>query len=194
MRQGSDHALGRSAWQFRVRIESDHEAHFGKHGEVAHLYRETIVLAAQQSVQIEQFTALAFPSHPAFFARIIDAVAMQQKKRAHTVTGIFLVQFGDQAGAQINERTVFRCGLVGVRQIGEQSEMHGGVVVAQKAHFQVFHQGSYLLFIEQKSGYRYESDAVGGNSVGKIELGKNLRRQQRRDQIVHDLHCTLRTG
>ena len=72
--------------------------------------------------------------------------------------------------------------------------MNVGVVVAQKAHFQVFHQAAHLLFIEQEGWDRHESHAIGRNSFGKIELGKNFRRQQRRDQIVHDLHGTLRTG
>ena len=82
----SHHAVRRAPGQFGIGVERNHEADLGKNREIADLHRKTVVLAAQELIQIEQLAALALPSHPSFFARVVDPVAMEKKERAHILS------------------------------------------------------------------------------------------------------------
>src|SRR5580698_1052829 len=96
MRQCSHHAKRRPAWKLSVGVEGDHETDLWKDGEIAHLDRKAVIFAAEQLVQVQQFAALALPSHPSFFARVINAMAMEEKKRPHFLGRVLLIQLVDQ--------------------------------------------------------------------------------------------------
>ena len=83
------------------------------------LIGKAVVLAAQEAVEVHQLAALALPAHPAFFARVVDAVTMEQEERAHVLASVFFVEFANQGGAQVDQRTVFGRGLIGVGEIGD---------------------------------------------------------------------------
>ena len=85
--------MRRSARKLGVGVERDDETDLRENGKIADLDREAVVLSAQKFVQVEQLAALAFPAHPSLLARVVDAVAVQQKKRSLLVVGILLVQF-----------------------------------------------------------------------------------------------------
>src|SRR5436190_11845384 len=76
MRQSSDQTMSRAPRQFGVCVESDHKAHFRQHGKIANLDRKAVALAGKQLVKVHQLAAFALPSHPYFFAGIVDAMAV----------------------------------------------------------------------------------------------------------------------
>src|SRR5262249_29508543 len=80
MRHGAHHATGASSWQFGVGIQSKDIAHVGKHGKIAHLDGKTVVLTAEEAIEIHEFAALALPSHPNPLVRVVDPMAMEQEK------------------------------------------------------------------------------------------------------------------
>ena len=96
MGQGSDHPLRRPTRELSIGIESDNEANPRKDPEIAHFHGEPVGLAAQQRIKIQQLTAFALPSHPCSFLRVVNAMAMEEKKRAQALAGILVVQFMDQ--------------------------------------------------------------------------------------------------
>ena len=63
-------------------------------------------LPSHQVVQVHQFAALAFPAHPQPLARVVDAVAMQQKERAQFLAAYFLVQTADQVPGEVHQRII----------------------------------------------------------------------------------------
>src|SRR5437667_2815516 len=95
MRQRADKALGGAAWQLRVSVQSDDESYFWKDREITCLDWETVIVAGQNLVQVHQLTALTFPSHPDFLARVINAMTVEHEKRTHLLARIFFVQFLD---------------------------------------------------------------------------------------------------
>ena len=149
--------------------------------------------AAQQLVQVHQLAALALPTHPHSFARVVNPVAMEEKKRSRSLAGVLLVEFAHQLRAVVDQRIILGRGLRGIRQVGKQREMNVGIVIAQESYFQVFHQAANLFLVEQQAGNRHQRGAVVRNALRKIELGQNLWFQQRSDQIVHQLNGALRT-
>ena len=80
------------ARQLRVGVEHDDVAHAPQGVHIAHLHRETVADTAQQLVQVEQLAALAFPSNPALFARVVGAEPVQQIERRVAVGPVALVQ------------------------------------------------------------------------------------------------------
>ncbi len=65
-------------------------------------------------------------------------------------------------------------------------------MIAQKPHFQIFDKTTYLLLIQQECRHGDESEEVLRNFLGEIQLGKNLRAENRTDQVTHQLHRALR--
>ena len=110
MRHRADHAIGRSARQFRVRVQRDHETNLRQDREVADLHREAVVFIAQQLVQVHQLAALALPTHPHSFARVVNPMAMEQKKRSRGLAGVFFVEFAHQLRAVIDQRIILGAG------------------------------------------------------------------------------------
>ena len=80
---------------------------------------------AQQAVQLHQFAALAFPSHPDPFRRVPAALALQQQKSGATLRRIARVQCGNRRPRRAGQSSVNRCGfLVTVHAIRQQRVMH----------------------------------------------------------------------
>ena len=189
----SHHAVRRSSRQLGIGVERDHEAELGKNREIPDLHGKTVVLVQQELIEIEQLSALALPSHPSSLARVVDPVAMEKEKRAHTLSGVSFIEFTDQSRAQCHQRTFFRRGLIGIRQIGYQRKMNITIVVAQETYFQIFHQGLHLSFAEQERRNRNQGRAVVGNALGEVKFGQSCHREQVGDDIVHQLNCRLGT-
>ena len=149
---------------------------------------------AQQFVQVHQLAAFALPTHPHPFARVVDPVTMEEEERSRSLAGIFFIELAHQLRTVFDQRVVLGRGFAGIRQIGEQGEVNVGIVVAQKPYFQILHQPAHLFLVEQQAGNGHQRGAVVGNFLREIKLGQNLRFQQRRGQVVHQLDCALRTG
>ena len=118
-------------------------------------------------------------------------MAMEEQKRTLRLSRVLLVKFAYQLGAVIDQRIFLIRGFGRIRQIGEQREINIGIMVAQKPDFQIVRQSAHLLPIEQQAGDSHQRRAVGRNSFREIQLGENLRFQQRSDQIVHQLDRPL---
>ena len=147
MREGSHHAVCGAAGKFRVGIKRDDIPHRRQDGEISLLDGKAVVLSAQQLVQVEELAAFALPAHPPLLARVVYPMAMEQEERSHLLVSVFFVQLADQARTQIDQRIIFGCRLIRVRQIGQQSEMNVGIVVAEEANFEILDQSAHLLFI-----------------------------------------------
>ena len=175
-------------------VQRDDETNLRQDRQVANFHRETIVFAAQQLVQVHQLAALALPTHPHSLARVVNPVAMEEKKRSRSLAGVLFVQLAHQLRAVFDQRIIFGRGFRGIRQVREQREMNVGIVITQESYFQVLHQAADLFLVEQQTGNGHQRSAIVGNTRGKIELGQNLRLQQRGDEVVHQLDGALRTG
>src|SRR5882762_11730698 len=100
MRQRSDHAMRRASGKLSIGVERNDEANLGQDGKVPDLEREAVEVSLQELIQIQQFPALAFPSHPGALARVVDPVPVKQKERAFLPAGILVVQFANQIRTQ----------------------------------------------------------------------------------------------
>ena len=85
------------------------------------------------------------------------------------------------------------CGNRRIRQVGEQREMQIRIVICQEPDFEVFGQAANLLFIQQQRGTATRVVQSSGMSLEKSSFGRISRPKQRRGQIVHHLHCALRS-
>ena len=121
-------------------------------------------------------------------------MAMQQQEQSLAFGGMFFVQFADKLGTEFDQRIVFLGRFFRIGQVGHQREVHVGIVIAEIANLKVLDQPPDLLFVQQQTGNGDQGDAVVGDSLREVELGQDLRRQDRSDQIGHDLHCALRAG
>ena len=160
VRHRADHAVRGVARQFGVGVKGDDEANFRQHGKIADLYREAVVLVAQQLVEVHQLAALALPTHPDSFARVVDAVAVQQHEQALALAAMLFVQVADEFGAEFDQRIVFLRRFLRVGQVGDQREVDVGIVIADVANLKVLDQAADLLFVEQQAGNGDQSKAV----------------------------------
>ena len=61
-------------------------------------------------------------------------MAMEKEKGTYIFAGISFIQFADQLRTEVHERVVFRRGLGGIRQIGDERKMQIGIVVAEEPY------------------------------------------------------------
>ena len=82
-------------------------------------------------VQIKQFAALAFPSHPDALAHVVDTMTMEQKKGSASASGIFGIQILGPANRHLHQRMLFICQRLRRRigQIRKQSKVDVRVFV-----------------------------------------------------------------
>src|SRR5664279_1621355 len=92
MCQSANHPASGATRQFGIRVEGDDVTYFEKIRQLSCLCGKTIELAPQQVVEIHQLAPFAFPSHPQPFARVIDAMAMEQKKGNHLLLGVLFIE------------------------------------------------------------------------------------------------------
>ena len=97
MRQSADQPMRGPAWQLRVGIERDHVADARQNREIPNLDREVVRVLTQQVVEVEQFPALALPTHPGAFARVEDPVPVEKEERTPALTFVLVVQAFDQS-------------------------------------------------------------------------------------------------
>jgi len=78
----ADQPLGRTARQPCVGVEGDHVADAGRHERRTAIRSDEVGIgrSAEQSIQLMQFTALAFPPHPLSFCPVPDSPPMEQDK------------------------------------------------------------------------------------------------------------------
>src|ERR1700733_3122231 len=117
MRERSHHAVRRSARKLSIGIECDDEPNFGENREVANFDRKAVVFRTQKFVQVHQLAALALPTHPAFLARVVDAMAMQQKERPLLFPRVLLVKFLNERRTQLDQGILFAGAVIGVREV-----------------------------------------------------------------------------
>src|SRR5689334_9360830 len=107
MGQGADHAMRASARQLRIGIEGDDKPDALKNLQFANFYREAIVLASEQPVQIKQLAAFSFPTHPRLLSRVVHAVTMEHEKLSCPPAGIFAIEVTYELGTEFHQGVVF---------------------------------------------------------------------------------------
>ena len=126
MRHLADQALGGSARQPRIGVERDHVTDAGRHERRTAINRDKgrVGRAAQQSIQLVQFAALAFPSDPLSFPLVPDSPPMEQEESiAFRRRSVTLIQARDPAGGGAEKLVVARRILSGgVAPVREQRE------------------------------------------------------------------------
>ncbi len=80
MSDGTDQFVSGVARKLGVGIERDDVLDSGQQGIVAGDYGKIVKLAKKQVIQVEQFAALALPTHPGFFDGVVSAIAVKQEK------------------------------------------------------------------------------------------------------------------
>src|SRR5579885_1224103 len=194
MSHRADHTLRRAARQLRIGIEREDVTDVGQPGEIAGLDRKRIEDLAKHLVQIEQLAAFALPTHPRSFARVVDAMTMEQVKASIGLACILPIEFVDKTDGEIHARIVLahRFGRIG--QICQQSEANVAIVIDEVTDFEIVHQATDLLFVEQQGR---DGDHVGAawiDALREIELRQNSWGQNRRNEIIHQLDGGLRSG
>src|SRR4051812_30369887 len=114
MRHRADKAGRGVARQLRVGIECDHITNFTQYGEIANLHGEAVKPATKVLIEVEQFAALSFPSHPPSFQRIEHAVAVEHVERRAISSPVMRVQAVHKATAKLNELVALVERLIGI--------------------------------------------------------------------------------
>jgi len=122
MGSGANQAMRAITRQLGVGIEGDHISNASQDGKVADLHGEFVGIAAQQFVEVQEFAALALPTHPGVFHLVKNAVAVEMVERPHSGIGVLAIQALNQLRAQRNVGVLFVKALAGIGRIGEQSE------------------------------------------------------------------------
>jgi len=134
VRNGFDHTPRGAGRQLRIRIERDHVANL--QGQPAGDQQLVRSAAAQEPVQVFDLAALPFAADPQVFALGPDAVPVEQQK---PVSGIPHVEGGDAVFSSLEQFCVVRHGgLLGIPEVGQQSEKQIRLPIGQEAHFQFF--------------------------------------------------------
>src|SRR6202790_5232416 len=67
------------------------------------------------------------------------------------------------------------------------------VAVTEKTHLQRLHHLARLRLIQQEGRHGHNGQTLIGNALRKIELWKNSRRKEKRDQLIDDIDgCSRR--
>src|SRR6266567_2671681 len=110
---------------------------------------------------------------------------VKEKERAFVLTRIFVVQFPNQLRAEGDKWIVRSRRFARIRQVAQKRKINIGIMVSQVSYFQVLHQPSHLLFIQQQSRNGYHGCAIGRNRICEVELWENLRTQDGSDQKIN---------
>ena len=110
---------------------------------------------------------------------------------------ILLVQFLNERRTQLDQRILFAGAVIGIGQIGKQSEVNVGIVIAEVTNFKILDQSVDLLFVEKERGNGDESHAIRRKSFRVVELGQDLGGQKTSVMMVSMIwiaHCEPGTG
>ncbi|EGF32457.1 hypothetical protein IMCC9480_2462 [Oxalobacteraceae bacterium IMCC9480] len=187
MRQRGDELARGIARQQRVGIERDHVAHLLQRRGVADDARKRgSAAAAQEMVQVAQFAALAFESHPDLLVRIPAPRPVQQQERTAGLIGVFAVECGDGIGGVGHQCVIAGQGFGRrVGQIGQQATAQVRIAIGQVAHFERFAQTVDIGDRIQHRRHHHQRVGVGRNARRKIHPRQWLRYRQQRRQPVH---------
>src|ERR1700733_1159302 len=103
MSNRSDELVRRISWQLRVEIESDHVLDARKERQISNFFSEAVAFFEQQLIEIENFPALALPSHPNAFSRVECPRAMEMEKCAFPFVRVLVIQRANQVRAQARQ-------------------------------------------------------------------------------------------
>ena len=136
VRQRADHRPARLERQLRIAVERDDVFHRRQQAEIAELHRVAGVGgAAQQLVELVQLAALPLPSHPAPFAGVVGARAVEQEE---AIGAVARVEDLDARLRRSQQRRVFRRLALGrVAEVGQQREVQVLIAVGEEADLEI---------------------------------------------------------
>ncbi|WP_425128606.1 hypothetical protein [Burkholderia metallica] len=180
VRHLADQAAHGIAQQPRIGIERDHVAHVRRHARRPACLRDErrVRCAAQQPVQLVQLAALALPAHPASFAVVPHALAVQQQEapafaRRRRIKAIQPVDARRRGCQQFVIAVRVRCGRV--HPVGEQCEVNSAVGARQMMNFQLLDLLAERRFRRQQHRHGDHRAQAWRNAVAQCEAGQDLR-------------------
>ena len=192
MRHLADQAAHRFAGQAGVGIQRDHVANTCRcaGGDSPCLDEAGVLRASQQPVQLDELAALALPAHPALFARVPDAMAMQQQEAVASIAGtVALVELRD-ALRRFSEQFLVAPDMFGrgIAPIREQGEMQGASGAGEVMDFQPLHLLGNCGFADEQGGDHNHGPHRRRNSVAQFQGRQELSAEARGDRPVDDGH------
>src|SRR5689334_20183698 len=148
MNSGADELARDVARQLRVGVERDYVTNVFQQRIVGGAHKEArVVCAPQQSVELLELAAFAFPTHPAILARVPLSPAMEEMKAIVAMPAIERVDAALRDREQI--RISWRVFCAGVGKVAEQREVNVIVVIGEIVNFEVLDQFLNLRFVEK---------------------------------------------
>ena len=193
VRDGFDQPARRVGRQLRVGIERDDVGN--RQRQVAGV-RDMLLccpFAAQERVQLFQFSAFAFAADPALLAFGPHARPVKQQEAVALDTGaerIPRVQIGDPVAGGLQQFRVVGCRRFRrIREIGKEAVENVVVAVAEKSNLQLFDFSPYRLPAGQHHRNHHQRGVRRRECRSKIQFGQRLGGQQRNHQRVDDLNA-----
>ena len=155
MRQFADQTADGIAGQPGVRVQGDHIADIGGHGDARQ--ECGVGRPAQQAVQFGQLAALTLPSHPAGPGRIPQPAAVQQQEPGGAGHRIGLVQPVNGGGRCGDQSGILRGHFGrGIRAVRQQGIMHRPTDAGQIVHLEPFDLGQQIGRAVQQNRHRHQ--------------------------------------
>ena len=199
VRHGADELPRRIARQLRIGVQGDDVLHAGQDRGVTDDERKTLpriiaCIAAQQRIQVSQFAALAFITHPDAFLRVPSPRAVEQVEMIAPARfiAVFPVQLVYARARQLHQRCVLGERLqVRVAQIGHQAEVQAVIPIRQKADFQRLDQILDARCTGKHGRNHHQRARLRWDSCREVHSGQRMRRDHQGCQPVHQRHGQL---
>ncbi len=186
--------LGHSvAHQARIGVQRHDVLDVGRH-DIRAAEEGCILVAAQQHVQFMQLAALALPTHPAAFCRVIEPAAVQQIESRLAIKGITAVQRSDLAlGVFENFDIVAGLLLLSVAPVAHQREIDFTMRVGEVMHLDVAHHFINAVAAGQHAGHGHQRSRIVRNTVLEFVSDQAERLHKECHQRVEETGCTFRS-
>jgi len=177
VRHLADEAQRRVARQPGIRIQRDHVAHPGRHLRLARRagHESRVRRPAQQSVELVQLAAFAFPAQPLALAGVEYAAPVQQEESrlAGGPRPVALVQLRDAIGGSSQQsRVACQDLLVGIKPVREQGEGQVAAGAGKVVHFQPFDVLQQFGTAGQQRWHGHQRAQVGRDAVAQRQGGQ----------------------
>jgi hypothetical protein len=190
VRQRADQVGGGIGREHGVVVEGDDVAHVADRLQVAHHYGEGALGAPQHElVELGQLAPLALPPHPDTLARVPPAGPVEEIERILAAAGVAGVERADALDRRLHDRGVALARLGRrVGEVAQHREVEVRLPVGQELDLEVFQRLAHRLHAPEESRDDDRGAELGRDPVFvQVELGQRPRRQERGDELVHQV-------
>src|SRR6184192_965010 len=193
MRQGFDQSPGGVAQQLGIGIQRDDKPNALELCAIARAEKSFQLgrgFADEESIELLELAALAFPADPALLALAPRASAMKKKEAPRSVPAI---QFLYSSSGDVYILCVLRHALPRrVRKIGQERKAQIRIRISEVTNFEAIEFVLDRVRGGQQHRHHYQRAAIIGNAFFfKGHFGQDLRRQERGREIIHGQYRQL---